>query len=162
MADEYIVTAADLQNMKNRLAELVSTGRDEIAKKIQEARSYGDLSENAEYDAAKNDQTKLESEIKSLEDRIAHAKVVDESEIDTSTVHLGCSVQLEFGKGSKKTKSTFTVTAGGSALGAEFDPTVITSDSPVGKAILGHKAGETITADSPTGPIKIKIAKISD
>ncbi|MCR5042331.1 MAG: transcription elongation factor GreA [Clostridia bacterium] len=160
MADEYIITASDLQKMKDRLAELISSGRDKIADKIQEARSYGDLSENAEYDAAKNEQSKLESEIKDLEDRIAHAKVVDESDIDTSVVHLGCQVKLEIIEGDYTETDVFTITAGGSSVGTAFDPTVITSDSAIGKAVLGRREGETVKADTPDGTSQVRIISI--
>ena len=130
--------------------------RERIKVAIAEARSFGDLSENAEYDAARNEQAKVETRIKELEDMIENAVVIDESQIDSSIVSLGSVVKaydVEFDE-----EITYNVVGSNEANPFEGK---ISDQSPIGRAIIGAKAGDEVTIDAPGGSMHIKILEVS-
>ena len=150
-----LMTASGLKKLEEELNYLKTTKRTEIADKIKVALSFGDLSENSEYDEAKNEQGILEGRIAELEKTLANAVIVDESELSTDTVNVGNKVVIQ----NKKTKDKITVTL---VSGNEINikEMKISDESPVGKAIIGHKVGETVEAETPAGVVKYKIVEI--
>lgn len=152
MAKEIKLSQESLDNYKEELEYLKTTRADEVAEQLKEARSFGDLSENAEYDEAKNEQGKLYSRIAELEEIIKHAVVVTGDTYAADEVSPGCYFvveDLEFGD---REEYHFV----GSQ---EADPMEgkISDESPFGKAVLGHKVGETIEVEAPIGTVKYKI-----
>ena len=156
MADEFILTQAGLEELKAELRELRTTGRTDIAEKIKEAKSFGDLSENSEYDEAKSDQGKLEARIAEIEYMLQHVRIVDEDTLSTETVHVGSKVVIR----DEEFKENLEYRIVGFP---QADPmkNKISYESPVGKALLGHKIGDTVEAETPTGFVKFKILEIS-
>ena len=154
MPKDVILTPEGLANLKSELDELTTRRRREVAQRIREAREFGDISENAEYDDAKNEQAMLEARIATLEEKLRSATVIDSSEIGTDVVGVGSVVHVKDEAG-KSTKYTIV----GSA---EASPTEMKlyNESPVGKALLGHKRGEEVTISTPKGERKLKITKI--
>jgi len=142
--------------LKAELVQLRSEGRAEIAAKLEEARGFGDLSENAEYHAAKEEQEKLEGRILKLESQLSKAIVIDSKDIDTSIVSLGTRVTLEE-KG--KDPVVYQIVSTEEA-DIKANPPKISKDSPVGQAILNAEVRQTITVRTPRGIRKLKIAKI--
>lgn len=156
MADEFILNASGVEALKQELKELRTTGRADIAEKIKEAKSFGDLSENSEYDEAKSDQGKLEARIAEIEYMLAHIKIVDESSLSTDIVHVGSKVVVfdeEFNEEVEYQIVGF----------AQADPIEgrISDDSPVGKALIGHKEGDEVEVEAPGGINKYRIVSIS-
>ena len=154
MAKEIILTAEGLKAKQDELDYLVTVKRPEILERIKEARAQGDLSENSEYDQAREDQGRNEGRIQELEAEIKNAVVLDES-TNKEVVNLGATVVLEdmeFG-------DTETYTIVGTA---EADPFAgkISNDSPVGAAVLGQKAGTVVTVATPAGVLNYKIVEI--
>ena len=152
MAKETKLSQESLDNYKEELEYLKSTRADEVAEQLKEARPFGDLSENAEYDEAKNEQGKLYSRIAELEEIIKHAVVVTGDTYAADEVSPGCYFvveDLEFGD---REEYHFV----GSQ---EADPMdgKISDESPFGKAVLGHKVGEIVEVDAPVGTVKYKI-----
>ena len=143
-----------MANLKAELDELTTRRRPEVAGRIKEAREFGDISENAEYDDAKNEQAMLEARIASLEDKLRSATVIDASQVTNEVVGVGSVVHVKDEKG-KSVKYTIV----GSA---EASPTEmkLSNESPVGKALVGHKRGEEVTIVTPRGKRKLKITKI--
>ena len=156
MAQEILLTSAGLKELEAELEDLRVRGRQEIKEKIQVALSFGDLSENSEYDEAKNDQAKLEARIAEVETMLKNAKVVDEQFIDKNVINVGTKFTLldvEY----DEVKEYQLVGS------AESDPLngKLADDSPVGKAVLGKKQGTTVTVVTPNGQeLKFKIKKI--
>ena len=150
-----LMTASGLKKLEEELNYLKTTKRTEIADKIKVALSFGDLSENSEYDEAKNEQGILEGSIAELEKTLANAVIVDENELSTDTVNVGNKVVLQ-NKGTKQ-KLTVTLVSGNEINIKEMK---ISDESPVGKAIIGHKVGETVEAETPAGVVKYKIVEI--
>ncbi len=155
MAEEYVLPLKVIEQYKEELKELRTTGRNDIAEKIKEAKSFGDLSENSEYDEAKSDQAKLEARILELEYIVSHATVLDESTISTETVHTGLSVKV------------FDRTYGEEDIyhlvgSPQADPLAnkISDESPIGKALLGHKVGDIVLIEIPDGNDEIEILEI--
>jgi transcription elongation factor GreA len=153
---EIWLTPEEITKREERLEFLKTARRLEIAEQLKIARAFGDLSENAEYDAAKNEQAKNEYDIVQLENELKNAKVIDESSIDGTTVGVGATVKLA--DMSDKTKK-FTFQIVGSA---ETDPSNgrISNESPIGKAVLGHKAGDVVEVTTPGGMLKLKVTAI--
>ena len=152
MAKEIKLSQESLDNYKEELEYLKTTRADEVAEQLKEARSFGDLSENAEYDEARNEQGKLYSRIAELEEIIKHAVVVTGDTYAADEVSPGCYFvveDLEFGD---REEYHFV----GSQ---EADPMdgKISDESPFGKAVLGHKVGEIVEVDAPVGTVKYKI-----
>ncbi len=157
MAQEILLTA-DAYNKKHaELEQLKTSGRDDIAERIKEARSFGDLSENSEYDEALNDQAKLEARISQLETELKDAKILDESAINTEMVHLGSRVKI-FDEDYDEVEEY-------QILGesqANPDEGIISDQSAVGKALMGHKVGDKVDVHLPNGStISFKILEIS-
>ncbi len=156
MNEEIILTKEGYDKIVAEHEELVSVKRAEVAARIKEAISYGDISENAEYDSAKNEQAELEERILYLENMIRKAKIVQDEDVKGDTVGIGLRVEV---------KNTATgETEEFSIVGAtESDPFngKITTESAVGKALLGHKEGDTVMVEVPDGVITYKIVRIS-
>ncbi|MDR0930193.1 MAG: transcription elongation factor GreA [Clostridiales bacterium] len=140
------VTQSGFKKLEDELNDLITIGRKEIAEKIKEARSFGDLSENAEYDAAKNEQAEMEARIIEIENIIKHAKIVNDDEIKTDVVSVGCKVKVHDKKYNEDVEY-FIVGA------TEADPFnfKISDESPVGNALIGHKVGQKVKIDTPDG-----------
>jgi transcription elongation factor GreA len=156
MPRETVLTPEGLEELKAKIGDLQTRRRREVAERIKEAREFGDIAENSEYDDAKNEQAMLEKQIADLEDKLRHAKVVDEKHVDTDAVNVGVTVHVKDQKTDKSTKYKIV----GSA---EANPTEnkLSNESPVGKALLGHKRGEIVSVPVPRGPArKLKITKI--
>ena len=154
MPKDVILTPEGLTNLKAELDELTTRRRREVAQRIREAREFGDISENAEYDDAKNEQAMLEARIASLEDKLRSATVIDSSDIGTDVVGVGSVVHVKDEAG-KSTK--YTIVGSAEASPAEMK---LSNESPVGKALLGHKRGEQVTISTPKGERTLKITKI--
>jgi transcription elongation factor GreA len=153
---ETVLTPQGLEDLKAKIELLRTDRRREVAQRIKEAREFGDISENSEYDDAKNEQAMLEKQISDLEEKLRGARVIDEKQVDTDVVGVGVTVHVKDQKTDKSAKYRIV----GSA---EADPaeSKLSNESPVGKALLGHKRGETITVSVPRGPArKLKITKI--
>jgi len=150
------ITAEGLKALQERLDYLKNTGRAQIAEQIAVARSFGDLSENAEYDAARNDQAKLEGEILELEATIRNAVVVADDEITGDKVNLGTTVRI-YDEG-EKCEEEYRVVGP-----SEADPmnNIISTDSPLGAALMGKKKGQVAVVEAPDGEIRIKILSIA-
>jgi transcription elongation factor GreA len=153
MPKDVILTPEGLANLKAELEQLSTVRRREVAARIKDAREFGDISENAEYDDAKNEQAMLEARIAQLEDRLRSATVIDTSELDTDVVRVGTVVHVK--EGGKSTK--YTIVGSAEAKPAEMK---LSNESPIGKALLGHKRGEEVTFATPKGERKLKITKI--
>lgn len=161
MQNTATMTRSGYDRLKAELVELRTTRRADISKQLEEARSFGDLSENAEYAAAKDEQAKIEARISQLEVQLAKAKVVDATSLDTSKVMLGVTVTIEdVTPKSPLLHKTFCYTIVGSE---EADPKSdrISSRSPIGQALLGKTVGEKVDVKIPRGVRKLKITKIS-
>ncbi len=155
MAKEVVLTIEGFEKLKAEIEELSTVKRREVAERIKEAREFGDISENSEYDDAKNEQAMMESRISQLEERLREAKVIDSADLSSDVVALGTTVTIREGKGAKDTYQIV-----GSAE-ADPDENRLSNESPVGRAILGHKKGETIDVVTPSGARKITIVSIS-
>lgn len=141
--------------MDAELRDLKTRGRKEIAEEISEARSKGDLSENAEYDAAKEAQGMLEKRIAELENTLAHASIIDERNIDNSKAYLLAKVTIKNHKLDKEMAYTLV-----NKEEADFKAGKISIDSPIGKALLGKEVGDIVEANVPAGKMKLEIKKI--
>jgi transcription elongation factor GreA len=155
MEKDVILTQAGYDKLKETIEELETVKRREVADRIREAREFGDISENSEYDDAKNEQAQLESRILRLKEQLRSARVVDTSEISTDVVAIGTKVKVEYvGEGDK---AEYEIVGS-----AEADPAKnkLSNESPVGRAVLGHKKGEIVEVAAPAGAIKLKIVSI--
>ena len=155
-AKEVVVTVAGLQALEDELEELTTVRRKDVAEKIKVARGFGDLSENSEYDEAKNEQAFIESRIAQLEAMLKNARVIDNDELNLDTVSVGTHVKIENEDGEVE---EYDITGS-----TEADPLngKISDESPVGAALLGQKAGQTVTVSLPNGgTIDYKILEIS-
>ena len=157
MAQGNVMTQAAFDKKKAELEELKTTGRDQIAERIKEARSFGDLSENSEYDEALNDQAKLEAKINQLEDDLKDVKILDENAISTEIVHFGSKVKILDEEYDEVEEYKIL-----GASQANPDEGIISDQSAVGKALMGHKAGDIVDVALPNGAtITFKILEIS-
>ena len=156
MAKEYKITSLRLQDLEKELNYLKTTREREIAAMIAEARSYGDLSENSEYDAAKNEQAKLYGRIAEIEDILSHAVIIEDENEATGRVGLGCTVVVEDVKTGKQT--TYRITGSQEANPMEYK---LSDDSPFGRAIVGKSAGDTFTVNAPAGSYDMKVITVS-
>ena len=153
---EIILTNEGMQKLKDELEQLKTVKRPEVSEKIKIARGFGDLSENAEYDEAKKEQAEVEERIMTLEQMLKYARVLDESEIEKGVVGLGSKVKLWDEEFEEEIEYSIVSTT-------EADPAnnKLSQESPVGKALLGKKKGDKVTASTPGGEISFKILKIS-
>ncbi len=151
---ETLLTIEALKELEAELDQLKVEGRKEAAEKIKLAKSFGDLSENSEYDEAMNDQAKLEARISEIEHILKNAKVLDVESLGNENVHIGSVVKIV-----DKKKKEFVYTIVGFA---QADPAAgkISDESPVGKALIGHKVGDKVTVETPNGALQFKIAEI--
>lgn len=152
---EVILTSEGYRKLKDEIEHLSTTKRREVADRIRQAREFGDISENSEYDDAKNEQMMLEHRIATLEERLRHARVIEAGEVGTDVVSIGTIVRLR----DVDAKETVEYHIVGSA---EANPAErkLSNESPVGKAIIGHKKGETVEVAAPRGSLKFKIMDI--
>ena len=155
MEKEYKMSAERAQELQEELNYLKTTRSDEVAEQIKIARGFGDLSENSEYDEAKNEQGKLYSRIAELEEILQHVVIVDESNAPTNVVTIGCRVVVSDEKG--KELPVYKIVGS-----QESDPMngSISEESPFGKALLGAKEGQQITVEAPRGAILYTVRKI--
>ena len=155
MEEKNFMTPEGLQKTKERLQYLKSTKRQEVAQKIAEARSYGDLSENSEYDIARDEQASVEAEIFELETKLKSVEIIDPKKINTSKVNIGCKVTVT----NIKTNQTFEYKIVGDT---DSDPLngLISNASPIGAGLIGKKVGEIALIKTPAGAVQYKITKI--
>ena len=155
MAKEYKITSLRLQDLEKELNYLKTTREREIAAMIAEARSYGDLSENSEYDAAKNEQAKLYGRIAEIEDILSHAVIIEDENEATGRVGLGCTVVVENADG---IRTEYRITGS-----QEANPMLgkLSDDSPFGRAIVGKAVGDTFMYSAPAGSFTRKVISIS-
>lgn len=156
MTGEILLTSAGLKELQDELEQLKTTGRKDIAEKIKVALSFGDLSENSEYDEAKSEQGKLESRINEIESILQNYKLIDEDSLSTDTVNRASTVKIR----DLELKETYEYQIVGFT---QANPVKgrISDESPVGKALMGHKKGDTVSVETPAGLIKYKILEIS-
>lgn len=155
MTKQILLTDEGLKKLEDELQDLKTVKRKEIASKIKVALSFGDLSENSEYDEAKNEQAFVEARIVQLENMLKNVKVLDESELSTDVVCIGSKVKvrdIEFDE-----NSIYHIVGS-----AEADPTVgkISDESPVGNALLSRKVGEIVEVEVPDGVVKFEVLEI--
>jgi transcription elongation factor GreA len=145
MQKDVILTPEGLDKLKQEIEYLSTTKRREVAERIKEAREFGDISENSEYDDAKNEQAMLEARIATLEDKLRSASVIDASELSSDVVRVGSQVQV---KDSAGKSSTYTIVGS-----TEADPSAnrLSNESPVGKALVGRKKGDAVVVQLPNG-----------
>ena len=153
--EKVILTSEGLKKLQEEMENLKTVRRADVAEKLKEARAQGDLSENAEYDAAKDEQAEIEARIGQIEALLLHVEVVDESKVDTSKINIGCRVTVKF-VGEKEEEDYWIV---GSTESDALENKV-SNESPIGAALLGHKIGEVVEAAVPNGILKIEIIKI--
>ena len=153
---ETLITEDGLAKLKEELAHLETDKRREVADRIKAAREFGDISENAEYDDAKNEQAMLEQRILQLTDRVRRSRVIDEKHLPTDEVAVGATVHVKDQKSGKSQKFQL-------VGAAEADPAEqkLSNESPIGKALIGAKRNEIVTVETPRGPKKkLKVTKI--
>ncbi|MDR3313014.1 MAG: transcription elongation factor GreA [Oscillospiraceae bacterium] len=154
-SNQTFLTAEGYKRLTDELEALRTTGRDQIAEKIKEARSFGDLSENAEYDEAMNEQAIMEAKISRLEDELKNARILDEDELSTEVVGIGSHVELY--------DHTYQEDLQFQIIGksqANPEENRISDESPVGKALLGHKVGDQVEIEVPNGTLRLEIKSI--
>ena len=155
MKNEYKMSAAGLEELKKELTYLKTVRSDEVAEMIKVARGFGDLSENSEYDEAKNEQGKLYSRISELEEIILHAVVIEEDDMPTDQVTIGSIVTVTAVKNGMS--RTFKIVGSQESNPMQGD---ISEVSPFGKALMGAKVGQTVTVAAPAGDVQYKVDKI--
>lgn len=151
-----MLTLEDFKKLEEELEVLKGEKRKEIAEKIKVARSYGDLSENSEYDDAKNEQAILEARIATVEADLKNAVIINEEEISTEQVHIGSTVLLENIKLNKEVKYRIVGSNGSNPKEGK-----ISDESPVGRALIGAKVSDVIEVETPAGTVAFKVLEIS-
>ena len=154
MAKEQLYTPEGYQKLVDEREYLIKTRREEVKNDIAVARSFGDLSENSEYDEARNEQAKVEARIKELDELIENAVIIDESKIDTSVVSIGSTVKVDDGSSVVE----YSIVGSNEADPFSFK---ISDLSPIGKALIGTHAGQEIAVETPAGEIKLKVLAVS-
>lgn len=150
-----LLTYAGLRKLEQELQDLKVVRRKEVAQKIKEAREQGDLSENAEYDAAKDEQRDIEARIEEIEKILKNAEVVVEDEVDLDKINVGCRVKLfDFEYDEELEYKIVGSTEANSLQGK------ISNESPVGRALLGSKVGDVVSVDTQAGPVEYKVLEI--
>lgn len=153
---ETLLTYEGLKKLEEELEYLKTEKRKEVAERIKVALGFGDLSENSEYDEAKNEQAQVEMKIVDLENKLRNVKLIDEDEIDTKTVQVGNTVQvldMEYDE-----KINYTIVG---STEADLLENKISNESPIGQALLGRKKNEVVEVDAPAGVLSFKILKIT-
>jgi len=156
MANEAVILTEDgLKEKQEKLDYLKTVKRAEISEQIKEARAFGDLSENAEYDEAKNEQARVENEIAQLEKLLRNAVVFEDDSVDPNTVNIGTTVRIldvEFGE-----EEEYQIVG---SVEADADRRRISNESPVGNALLGKKVGDVAIVQTPAGDVQLKVVGI--
>jgi transcription elongation factor GreA len=156
MPKDVILTPEGLQRLKDELEQLSTARRREVAERIKEAREFGDITENAEYDDAKNEQAMVESRIATLQEKLRLATVIQTEDLSTDVVQIGSVVHVKDEKTGKSVK--YTIVGSAEARPEEHK---LSNESPVGRALIGRKRNETVAVKVPRGPArKLKITKI--
>ena len=150
-----ILTYAGLTKLENELQELKAVKRKEVAEKIKEAREQGDLSENAEYDAAKDEQRDIEARIEELEKILKNAEVVDEDEVDLEKINIGCKVKVLDVEYNEECEYKIVGSTEANSLKGK-----ISNESPVGKALIGAKVGDSVSVETQAGVFEYKVLEI--
>ncbi len=156
MQKQVLLTDEGLKKLENELDELKTVKRKEIAEKIKVALSFGDLSENSEYDEAKNDQAIIESRIAQIEAMLKNVKVIDQRELSTENIHVGSKIKvrdIEFDE-----ICTYRIVGSNEANPEEG---MISDESPVGAGLLGHKVGEVVDIETPAGIMQYEVLEIA-
>jgi transcription elongation factor GreA len=153
--DKLIISEEGLNKLKEELHHLRGAKRKEIAQRIKEAREMGDISENSEYEEAKNEQAFVEGRIKDLEEKIRKAEVIKEDEIDTTEVNIGTRVKLLDKQREEEVEYKIV-----SSAESNPDENKISNESPIGKGLLGHKIGEKVEIEVPAGTLEYEILAI--
>jgi transcription elongation factor GreA len=152
---EVILTKEGLQKLEDELEYLKSTKREELAERIKQAIAFGDISENSEYEDAKNEQAFVEGRIMSLEKTLKNARLMDETDSKGNVVHLGSRITLQEVKSGRKVEVVLV-----SSVESKLKDGKISDESPVGRAVLGRAAHDVVEVEAPAGIIKYKIVKI--
>ena len=156
MPKEVILTEQGLEELKAKIEDLSTRRREEVAERIKEARAFGDISENSEYDDAKNEQAMLEKQIAELEDKLRSATLLDEKNVPTDVVGVGTTVHVKDQATDKSTKYRIVGSAEANPSEAK-----LSNESPVGKALMGRKRNEIVSVPLPRGGTReLKITKI--
>ena len=150
-----LLTYEGLKQLEEELHDLKVVKRKEVAQKIKEAREQGDLSENAEYDAAKDEQRDIETRIEEIEQILKHAEVVVEDEVDLKTISVGCKVKVHDMEYDEEIEFKIVGSTEANSLEGK-----ISNESPVGKALIGAKEGQTVSVEMPTGVMEYKVLQI--
>jgi transcription elongation factor GreA len=155
VAKDIVLTAEGYEELKKRYEHLTTEGRREVAERIKEARDFGDISENSEYDDAKNEQAKIEDEIAELEQQLREATIVEKADLKVGVVAIGSTVSV---KGARNKEMKFKLVGS-----AEADPDLnrLSNESPIGRAVLGGKKGDKVDVVTPKGTVKYEITAIS-
>ena len=156
MAKEFKMSQTRYDELKQELDYSKTTRADEVAELIKEARGFGDLSENSEYDEAKNEQGKLYSRIAELEDILLHAVIVDEAEMDSDKISIGCKV-IVTNLDTRKQLPAYKIVG---SQEADVMSRAVSEDSPFGKALMGRKAGDEVIVEAPRGAIHYRVDSI--
>ena len=155
MVKKNILTSEGLKKLEDELDDLIVVKRKEVAQKIKEAREQGDLSENAEYDAAKDEQRDIEARIEEIEKILKNAEIVDEDEVNTDTINVGCQVKIldcEF-----EEELVYKIVGSTEANSLKGK---ISNESPVGRALIGKKVGEMVSVETQVGTVQYKVLDI--
>lgn len=153
---EILLTREGLQELEDELEQLKTVTRKEVSEKIKQALAFGDLSENSEYDEAKNEQAQVEARVNTIENMLKYARIIDDSEIKSDVVTLGSKIvilDVEFDE-----ELEYTIVGSSEA---DLDKKKLSFESPVGAAVMNHKVGETVEANTPGGTVEFKILSIS-
>ncbi len=154
-AGKNILTKEGLEKYENELQELKTVKLKEVAEKLKEAREQGDLSENAEYDAAKDEQRDIAARIEAIEKILKNAEVIDESDVDTNKISIGCTVRLKDLEFDEEIEYKIVGSSEANSLKGK-----ISNESPVGKALIGAKKGQTVSVETQAGVFKYKVLGI--
>ncbi len=155
-AKEVVLTYEGLKKLEEELEYLRGTKRKEVAERIKQALSFGDISENSEYDEAKNEQAQMEGRIVQLESMLKHARVIDEDDVNTDAVSLGSKVKIYDMEFDEEVVYHIVGSTEANPLKSK-----ISNESPVGAALMGHKQDDIIEVQVPDGTMKFKILEIS-
>lgn len=152
---EVLLTKEGLDKLEAELEYLKSVRREEVAERIKQAIAFGDISENSEYEDAKNEQAFIEGRIITLEKTLKNARLMEDGEIRTDVVSLGSKITLKEMKSGREIRVTLV-----SSVESKLKDGKISNESPVGKAVMGKKVNSIVTVEAPAGPIKYKIIKV--
>ena len=157
MVDLYKkILANQMEDLEEELQDLKVNRRKEVAQKIKEAREQGDLSENAEYDAAKEEQRDIELRIEEIDKILKNAELVVDDDIDSSVINIGCTVKIKDLEFNEEMEYKIVGSTEANSLKGK-----ISNESPVGKALIGAKKGQTVEVEAPSGVLKYKILEIT-